>query len=777
MAGVMLTHAGESWGSPVVNAPAASTDVHTVSRGQKRKRLPRALIACEPCRRRKLRCEGDGQNACSRCVKASIISSCIYENVDGTDLRKASRPASISRQVDGTILTAPNPTTVSHFTTTIDRLRDLPCEGVDDGSISVSQSPVGSLLIDNEQEVPADRDDNSKELGGINPHTRGTEFYGTTGVFPFLSRLRQQAHRHNMPSHQQKGASIFSYLHNPFYPTSQSDGRSPGTHETNLGLGNLDFGFTSPATSSVTRTAREVDSAFIGQYFLSLHLIHPILEKRAFISRCERELWDEGNRVTKPSQGFTALYYAVLALGAIVASEEFCSSALPLGSTEKNSSTSRSPPLSLQYAKQYFSHAKANLGDVFEVSSLESTQAMFLLSVFCQNALKPHSCYLFSGMATTSAVAIGLPHEKGGRGPRSDERLRLAARTWWCIYAHEVEMSCASGRDTFTKTSAQYTLPLPGSHSLPLQEDEAEGQYIIAMVTLANILKQISEDLYQNLPPRLEELRTKASYLDTVLEDWKSSLPTVFYFSRRSLTEPERVTRCKIVLKLRYHSARILLYRRFVETWASNDDNATIGREVSACLQAARTTIQLLYDTYLHNPYFRTWWYNTTYLLNACMIALSVIFMGSCDTPVFEIFEDLDKALEVFEVMKSVVVARRCAQLTQEVCEVAKIVCRERAAASRRGEDPSMPAGATQSDLQPLVPLGFSATGNGSPSDVHGDASWQDAFMTSVLGEGAGGLCSLADFFDFESGGVSWNMYHGDITEAADYAEPGTSIS
>lgn len=73
-------------------------------------------------------------------------------------------------------------------------------------------------------------------------------------------------------------------------------------------------------------------------------------------------------------------------------------------------------------------------------------------------------------------------------------------------------------------------------------------------------------------------------------------------------------------------------------------------------------------------------WYNTTYVLNATMIILYVLFTGVHDTPEIELQEDVDKSLEVFQAMNRVVVARRCAQLTREVSEVAKAVTHEREA-------------------------------------------------------------------------------------------------
>lgn len=49
-------------------------------------------------------------------------------------------------------------------------------------------------------------------------------------------------------------------------------------------------------------------------------------------------------------------------------------------------------------------------------------------TVFCQNALKPHACYMYSGTAVRTAIAIGLCNEGSHV---SISRKKEARRTWW----------------------------------------------------------------------------------------------------------------------------------------------------------------------------------------------------------------------------------------------------------------------------------------------------------------------------------------------------------
>lgn len=153
-------------------------------------------------------------------------------------------------------------------------------------------------------------------------------------------------------------------------------------------------------------------------YFQNLHYVHPIIDQADFISRCRSEIWESTlppkTLTTRSYTVFLALFNAVLALGAITAGEDslFARLSAPERSSEGVRFPNRDSPVyqPLRIAKTFFERAKTCLGDVFESSSFESTQTLFLMSVFCQNALKSHSCYLYSGMAARTALAIGIPN-------------------------------------------------------------------------------------------------------------------------------------------------------------------------------------------------------------------------------------------------------------------------------------------------------------------------------------------------------------------------------
>jgi hypothetical protein len=137
----------------------------------------------------------------------------------------------------------------------------------------------------------------------------------------------------------------------------------------------------------------EAEKECIQLYFANLHLIYYILDKASFIARCEDEIWSgeqqsSESRTCRNSK-FPALYNAVVAVGAITAGDDTvvaqCRDKVQGFMEDHSSKLNRSsvkrkpiyPPLEL--AQVYFAKAKALLGDLFEASSLESTQTLILM--------------------------------------------------------------------------------------------------------------------------------------------------------------------------------------------------------------------------------------------------------------------------------------------------------------------------------------------------------------------------------------------------------------
>jgi hypothetical protein len=122
-----------------------------------------------------------------------------------------------------------------------------------------------------------------------------------------------------------------------------------------------------------------------------------------------------------------------------------------------------------------------------------------------------------------------------------------------------------------------------------------------------------------------------------------------------------------------FYSARILIHRTFLITAAYSKASSAFSANVNICLTAARETIHLIYNTFINRPFFRTWWYNTTYAFNAIKIILYVLVSPLQPENGEELLNDVEKTLKILRAMSGVAVARRCAELTEEIFEIAKV--------------------------------------------------------------------------------------------------------
>ena len=132
-------------------------------------------------------------------------------------------------------------------------------------------------------------------------------------------------------------------------------------------------------------------------------------------------------------------------------------------------------------------------------------------------------------------------------------------------------------------------------------------------------------------------------------------------------------------------NTRLLIHRPFLIAAASSPTpNNTYTTHVMTCVDASVLTIESLHEMYRHRPYFRTWWYNTTYTLYASMVLLYVILSnmdvenasgaldGAKGYSRDYLLKMVQQSVEIFQAMDMVAVARRCVEVTQEILEIAK---------------------------------------------------------------------------------------------------------
>ncbi|KAH6643238.1 putative C6 transcription factor [Boeremia exigua] len=689
-----------------------------------RRSLPRVSHACQRCRAKKAKC--DQKQPCLACIKRSV--TCEYgirrrggrrkqqplrDTVEGPSPCRP--PAFNSRSPSGPEQRQPSQppqeTTPSDF-----RPQTLSADGLDVVG-DINQRTQGtefygtsSNFVLLNQLFAFAREHNSSRYMRSNGHENTPHLFpvSTAGNDDFVTprglglALGEQDTRAGLRAPPQDRVSIINLLSNeeglsppsrpktPAYgQQNDSDRTHRATNETtasapcdNLrghtqstsvdGIFNM-LNDSSPATrrsyqsftgSSTQSSKIHLERVYVHIFLDNLHHLHPMLDPVSFEKRCEKDIWfahSAGER-QKGFRHFFALYNIVVAVGALIAgSHVFKELERDIRSCITQSAESESSgriDSSQAVSRRYFRRSKDLLGDTFS-----RTRSLTLTwSLYCQNSHMPHRCYMYCGQAVRTALAIGLANESTSM---STEDQKAARRTWWCIYSHEIDMSCSSGRRDSLRKPHNYQTPLPlirdqeDVSDTPKSEDRKVAM-INEMVRFAAILRRISKELYHDAKGlTLLQKSSIAKELDDLLSDWRSKLPDWLDFGKLSFREEEWAGKQKLVLYLRYLNARILAHRLFLAPRADGSQ-VDVSSHVGLCLEAARETIQVLYVAYAHRHYFRTWWYNSTYTLYAGMIVFE------------DLLNDVVKAQSILESMQEATVALRSAELLREGLEIAR---------------------------------------------------------------------------------------------------------
>ncbi|KAE8400772.1 fungal-specific transcription factor domain-containing protein [Aspergillus pseudonomiae] len=745
----------------------------------KRKFYERVSQACDMCRRKKMKC--NQKLPCQTCKDRGF--HCVYSE------RKSRRTNSSRPLGDACRLDEPPPADIrSH-----------------DRSEGARPSEIASDAVQTSARItPSNiREVNQEGVEGKNTHTTGTEFYGNSSNFALLSQLFATARKLSgdyvdMPRNAvQTPLSVVDMLYDDQSTIPDSAPPAPvtaagRTSQLPKAPEAVSIGKESPPVTKSTGTGRDVTvglgqsgvwDCFIGSpmrlemeyvnlFFDNIHNSLPFLERKSFIQRCEQDVWVQSTvkQLRRDQMHLFALYNAVLAVVALTASPDaFLSLRTELEVSLTERSATRPPrdiPSSIFLSKIYFRRARQLLGDVFEVCSIESAQALLLLSIYCQHAPKPHACYMYSGMAVRTALAIGISRDDRSH---SDYHNLARARTWWAIYYQDVEASCLSRRSSTLAGPNEYGLSynrMSGELASSTSQnhpggDGSEGALVTVLADLSAILQCASKRLYHSSsalsPERMSQLATT---LDQDLLCWKLHLPKHLDLDLDTFTENEWVSKQKLILQLRFHHAQMFIHRPYLSIASS--DIQVDHRHI--CLEAAQKTITLAYDAYQHRHYFRTWWYNTFYVLYASLIILHTILLGYSQPSVETRIQDVQKAVKILESMKTLKVAQRCADVITEILHVCKFSLER---ATREHEAPNIPIGWATGTHHSRVPISegslrreaLSQMPNPDQEVMHLDSACTNVFSThddllTFLGDPAPlecfalgvGSCSPMDF-------------------------------
>ncbi|KAJ5707918.1 hypothetical protein N7488_007719 [Penicillium malachiteum] len=618
-----------------------------VSHVQSRKRSARA---CEPCRHRKIKCDGI-KPTCGQC--AYHKSRCTYEDIkrirDAKQIKSlasdVNRYEKLLRSIEGEL----DPPTSRKIRRALKSLMYTL------GSIHPKiyyphiNSKLGfntmSFTIqfkdgDPSEQAEGDQSDSSASVGSLeavdvvaedlnrNENTRASGFFGKNSEVSWIQRLENTTQR---PINDVMTGSGMNSVQ-----------RNDATNDTplatmNYHLDDLDISPVDILSDPTVVPVRELADEYFNAYMALVNPFFPAIRKSNFAAQYI-EFFD---RRAIPSLKWLAILNMIFAIGC-----RHCR----LMNHEKSEIYDNQVTF-LTRARQL----SLNGNTLFEHTTLQQIQLEFLISLYllCEGQLNRAS--KFADMAAHSALSLGV-NLRLVDGRNYDESKEARCRLWWSIYSLQHLLSSMHGRaSSFGESLTSLHLPIPAEEETfndpeirrLFQDEEAREIDLCAllfeklaksqsppawslsaqpcpslffhyMVDLGHISQSVLNKVYSI--EGIREGSTQTEYriqkYSIRMDRWLAKLPPCYQFhlpevgpwhlNHRMLDDETALyTRERVCLAMSYYSARITLsrpclslnYSRNTGTSVDKSSRNKLHAELAAhCLQASCSLISIFPD-------------------------------------------------------------------------------------------------------------------------------------------------------------------------------------
>ncbi|KAJ5677468.1 transcriptional regulatory protein GAL4 [Penicillium maclennaniae] len=612
----------------------------------------RAVLACNSCRHRKSRC--DGGRPCAQCKELGC--ECLYQNV-GPSCNLTVEKSYLARLEHR----------LQEVEASLRRLENNQRNGLSSGSSEPVQASDArnhnhilndavSLLTPPKSEVPTRANNFTHDraeygeidvsehpidgMGAINfTDEEDCGFFGPSSNIAFLRHISRAIARGN--------------AHTPAVPSLSSPGQTGG--------GMLNVSRSRPSEDSRSReqalSKNEVNIfalpsedrtwSLIQIYFEKTGQLLPFIHEASFCETYFRMRADNFKRVRRTWLG---LLNIVLAISTSLHTE----GDLPAGRRIEESDV-------------YYQRANGLCDrDSKRNATLEMVQYLLVLGQYLQGTQKSVQAWTTHGLAISAAFQLGLHSPEANRrfSPLDSE---IRKRTWYGCILLDRTLSMTFGRPcTIPESYVKLELPLQDMQvlsSTPKKEtcQHLDGWFFTAAIKLYVVMFNVLDTCYcQNLG--FEHPLTTANAISQILdgerqlEEWRFQI--VPALGIRLWHEPlladdlaqmdhESTIRHRfgIVLSVRYHNLRILLYRKFLEGYldsygineSTSQDNKLIQQMgftgVQNCIESAQSIISTVHTITSSTGWRRgllgAWNYSLYYTFNAGLVIFGALLVAS----------------------------------------------------------------------------------------------------------------------------------------------------
>ncbi|KAH8597630.1 fungal-specific transcription factor domain-containing protein [Bisporella sp. PMI_857] len=609
-----------------------------LSRPQQKRR--KISTACEPCRARKVRCDGN-RPVCEPCRQRSNSQSCLY---------KKDPPKSDEAPRESTKSLTDRIQSIERILANQQSTRE---HGNRQPTQNADQSPTSEIIsLDAESETsPVNAMGSTAYIDNENASPSANQFFGGSSVAHFMHEVNQTIHGTDQRRPHEKHLPSVS-----FAPRSSPLAR-----------------YNSSETASISRNypslpQRDLADKLLENYWIKAHTLYPFLHKPSFNTAYEN-LWKSSNDIQQTttdcdlglgtpsvsdsrSTVFHCALNAIFALSCQLSGQEI-----------------------LQHGREslsqtFFLRSKSLLHvDILDHGSIALVQTLLIITQFLQSSSSPGRCWNSLGLACRIAQGLGI-HIEDRFIQREPCEIELRRRVWYGCVTLDIVTSTTLGRPMMTP--CEIIIPLPSV----TPEDESvlhQGNtlsyltFYIETIKLYLILGRIISAIYKpwsvqgtNADARLNTtINTRVSDLEAIvsldaeLSTFEGSIAFYLHWERRrsmrdDLTEVSEwiIRRQGNVLHARYMHVRVLLHRLTFQRLCRQtgplqqahqlaEKTSNIERSlqykidiqsVAACVDASVDLINLLHNS-VSTTTDGAWWYTTYYLYTAAMV---LILAESC---------------------------------------------------------------------------------------------------------------------------------------------------
>ncbi|EXJ67559.1 uncharacterized protein A1O5_09572 [Cladophialophora psammophila CBS 110553] len=577
------------------------------------KRRTSTVRACEPCRRRKIRCSGE--HPCETCQWYRKAASCHYTEPRQRQMpsRRSVEKISQTLQEYRTILQKLFPNVHP------DQLKDLPRERLVEliqksspfhppsprtPSVEEKPPPLNPDAANLEQLQPTPEDSND---GFSDRKTHALK--GITDDVNMLSLSVKQNPSYLGISSVMAVLRVITWL-DPDCLTKSPDRSVIPTREPSPAPENYKAELDQTRVDTSSASAWD-EIPLINAYFTYVHPFIPLIEEQVF-----RDTYIAAQRT---DSRWLLLLNSVLAMGSVAA-----------GTSEDTGH------------HVYFNRAKQHLTmDTLDSAHLETVQALAILSGFYLHYVQiPNQANALMGATLRVATMLGLHRDyTEGVGPAKVQKasfsIEMRRRIWWCTFMLDSWAGNTLGRPSMGRMSHAITAKPP---------QEAIGQST-AMLALVQenvrfcIISTRMEDALA-VSPLLEEYERHT--LDALYLEWYKHSSVQAESPRPNLNESPGVTVLKNVMRWRYLSNRIILHRPVLLWYAMRKitwENLSPERQaaIELCRGVCADLISDIASTWRGQKACQISGWNATWLLyQAVMVPLLSLYSDPHDVDVME---------------------------------------------------------------------------------------------------------------------------------------------